>query len=533
VDNLAARPVTSPWLAVGGSDRDEMIGRRFALLVMLLAIVLRFYRLGADCLWIDEYFTWFNVNPPPGHGFWEQFRDNIQGPLYLAVLWPFAGDTLSEFLLRLPAALAGVAAVPLVMRLGRELGDARAGAWAGLLLAVNPFHIWYSQEARGYAFLVLWSLAATLVLVRMLREGATVRRGLAYGLLSGLAVLSNMSALFFCVAHGLAVLGLARPWRPEQRRGWLTAFGLVALVALPWLLQASGYWYVGRLAPGGGGGLQPVGSTSLNVWVYPFTVYAMFYGFTLGPTLAELHRPDRLALVKAGLPLIAPAGMLAGGLFLYGLLRRPWRARLTLVIWMLVPVLLLTALRLADVKTFTPRYLATLLPLMICLAAVGISRLPRHAAAAAGVAWLVFTVWSSGNYHLSSRYARDDVRAAAQWIADHDQASDAVLVPVVTDVFALYYEGEAEVKDFWRCSHVEDRATARRLVAERVGAASRAWLVLSRSEALDPDHHLPAALDELGYVDTDRTFPGVRLMRVVREAPAPADSTSATEEETP
>nr|MBC8424145.1 hypothetical protein [bacterium] len=325
----------------------------------------------------------------------------------------------------------------------------------------------------------------------------------------------------------------ARPWRPDQRRSWLTAFGLVALVALPWLLQASGYWYVGRLAPGGGGGLQPVGSTSLNVWVYPFTVYAMFYGFTLGPTLAELHRPDRLALVKAGLPLLAPAGLLAGGLFLHGLLRLPSRARLTLVIWLLVPVLVLTALRLADVKTFTPRYLATLLPLVICLAALGVSRLPRRAAAVVGVAWLVLTVWSTGNYHLASRYARDDVRAAAVWVADHDRAGDAVLVPVVTDVFALYYDGAGEVKDFWRCPHVDDLATARGLVAERVGDATRAWLVLSRSEALDPDHHLIAALDELGHVDTDRTFPGVRLLRVVRAAPARDDSTSTMEMETP
>ena len=395
--SLSPRPAANPWLGGHAGTSDDAPGRRFVLLVILLAVVLRFYRLGADGLWIDEYFTWFNVNPPPGHGFWEQFRDNIQGPLYLAVLWPFVGDNLSEFLLRLPAALAGVAAVSLVMRLGRELGDARSGAWAGLLLAVNPFHVWYSQEARGYAFLVLFSLAATLVLVRMLREGATVRSGLAYGLLSALAVLSNMSALFLCVAQGIAVLVLARPWRPEQRRGWLTAFGLVALVSMPWLLQASGYWYVGRLAPGGGGGLQPVGSTSLNVWVYPFTVYAMFYGFTLGPTLAELHRPDRMELVRTALPLLAPAGLLAGGLLLYGLARLPSRTRLTLAVWVLVPVGVLTLLRLADVKTFTPRYLATLLPLLVCLAAVGVARLPRRAGAVAGVALLALTLWSTGS----------------------------------------------------------------------------------------------------------------------------------------
>jgi len=525
--------VENPWRSRTGRAADGEADWRYVTLVILLAAVLRFYRLGADSLWIDEVFTWRMVNPGPGHGFWEQFRDNIQGPLYMAVLWPFVRDNLSEFLMRLPAAVAGVAAVPLIMRLGQELGDRRCGEWAALLLAISPFHIWYSQEARGYAFLVLWSLAATLVLTRMLRDGATVRRGVAFGLLSGLAVLSNMSALFLILAQALAVLFFARPWRREHRRGWLTAFGLVGLVALPWLLQATGYWYVGRLAPGGGGGLQPAGAMSLSVWAYPFTFYAMFYGFTLGPTLTELHRPDRLALVKASLPLLATAGLLAGALFLYGLSRLRARSRLTLFVWLVVPVLVLTALRLADIKTFTPRYLATLLPLLLCAAALGVARLPGRAAALAGTAWLALTLWSTANYHLSDRYARDDIRAAAAWVAAHGEPGEPVLVPVVTDVFTLYYEGAAVVKDFWQSGPVDDLATARRLVAERVGDAPMAWLVLSRSAALDPSHYLPVALAELGYVATDRTFPGVRLLRVVRDGNAPRRAPPAAEVDAP
>jgi len=512
------------WTGPGGRLAEEEGGRRFLLLVILLAAVLRFYRLGADSLWIDEVFTWRMVNPGPGHGFWEQFRDNIQGPLYMAALWPLVRDNLSEFLMRLPAALAGVAAVPLVMVLGRDIGGRRSGEWAALIMAVNPFHLWYSQEARGYAFLILWSLAATLVLVRMLRDGPTVRRGIAYGLLTGLAVLSNMSALFLAAAQALAVLVCARPWRGEHRWAWVTAYGLVALVSLPWLLQATGYWYVGRLAPEGGGGLQPAGNTALSVWVYPFTVYAMFYGFTLGPTLTELHRPDRMALVKSSLPVLAPAGLLAGALFLHGLARLRSRVRPSVLLWLAVPVLLLTALRLADVKTFTPRYLATLLPLLLCVTALGLARLPGRASAIVGVAWLALTAWSTANYHLSERYARDDVRAAADWIAERDGPGEPVLVPVVTDVFSLYYDGDGVVKDFWACDHIGDLEAARRLVGERVGEAPGAWLVLSRSAALDPDHHLPTALSELGRIDTDRSFPGVRLLRAVREGAPPPET---------
>ena len=287
----------------------------FAGVVVLLAALVRFHRLGAAPLWIDELITWRMVNPGPGHGLWEQFRDNIQGPLYMAAIWPMVRDNASEWLMRLPAAIAGVAAIPLMMRLGSELESPQAGRWAALMLALNPFHLWYSQEARGYAFVIVFSLAATVLLVRMILRGATWGRAVGYGLLTGLAVLSNMSALFLCLAQALGVLIFAHPWRADRRGPWLTAFGLVGLVALPWLLQAAGYWYPGRLLEACAGP-QPAGNDSFNLWACPFTFFSFFYGFTLGPTLAELHRPDRLQFLRESLPILAPAGLAAGVLLL-------------------------------------------------------------------------------------------------------------------------------------------------------------------------------------------------------------------------
>jgi mannosyltransferase len=497
-----------------GAASAERSDRAFAAVVMLLAAVLRLFDLGSDPLWIDEYITWAMVNPGPGHGFWEQFRDNIQGPLYLAALWPLIRDNASEFLMRLPAALAGIATIPLMLRLGVELDDPRSGRWAALLLAVNPFHLWYCQEARGYAFLIFFSLAATILLVRMMIRGATYRRAVAYGLLAGLAVLSNMSALFLFVAQGLGVLLFARPWSNYRWRPWLTAFGIVGLISVPWLLEATGYWYVGRLAPDGAGGLQPAGNASLNVWAYPFSLFAFFYGFTLGPTLTELHQPDRLDLVKESLPVLAPAGLIVGVLLLAGLAKLRWWVRASMVVWIVGPVLILTALRLADIKTFTPRYLSALMPILVFMAAVGLRRLPARPAVVCGLTWLVLTVWSTGNYHLNHRYARDDVRAAAEWIQAREDTGDAVLVPVVTNVFAHYYQGTGEVKDFWDCPHVADAATARSLIAERVDGAAGAWLVLSRSESLDPGHHLEQAFLAIGSADASQAFPGVRLLHV-------------------
>lgn len=506
----------SPWRRVTalGAAADERSDWAFVTIVMMLAAVLRLFDLGTAPMWIDEHLTWGMVNPGPGHGFWEQFRDNIQGPLYMAALWPLIRDNTSEFLMRLPAALTGIATIPLMLRLGIELDDPRSGRWAALLLAVNPFHLWYCQEARGYSFLIFFALAATILLVRMMIHGATYRRAVAYGLLAGLAVLSNMSALFLFVAQGLGVLLFARPWSNYRWRPWLAAFGIVGLISVPWLLEATGYWYVGRLAPDGGGGLQPAGNSSLNVWAYPFTLFAFFYGFTLGPTLTELHQPDRLNLLKASLPILAPAGLIVGALLLAGLARLRWWVRSSVLVWIVVPVLILTVLRLADIKTFTPRYLSALMPLLVFVAAVGLRRLSARPAVVLGLAWLALTVWATGNYHLNDRYARDDVRAAAEWIQAREAVGDVVLVPVVTNIFEFYYRGTGEVKDFWDSPHIPDAATARSLIDERVAGANGAWLVLSRSESLDPGHHLEQAFLANGIAGVHREFPGVHLLHV-------------------
>ena len=72
--------------------------------------------------------------------------------------WPGSGPRRpanTEYGLRSLSALAGVATVPVAYLIGAELRGRRAGLMAAALVAVNPMLLWYSQEARAYALLVL------------------------------------------------------------------------------------------------------------------------------------------------------------------------------------------------------------------------------------------------------------------------------------------------------------------------------------------------------------------------------------------
>jgi hypothetical protein len=74
----------------------------------------------------------------------------------------------SEFSLRFPSAAFGVATVFITFMLTRHLVNVWIALGATLLVAVSPVLIWYSQEARLYAFTTFLLLVSTYLLIRYL-----------------------------------------------------------------------------------------------------------------------------------------------------------------------------------------------------------------------------------------------------------------------------------------------------------------------------------------------------------------------------
>jgi uncharacterized membrane protein len=133
------------------------------VLVVLVGAALRFYGLDVQSLWNDELSSWeqshqrtlaeviaVGVRPdvhPPGY----------QVLLYYVERW--LGD--SEEALRFPSAVAGVLAIVAVFFLGKQLYSQREGLIAAALVAFSYQPIYYSQEARAYSFLLLFSILSS------------------------------------------------------------------------------------------------------------------------------------------------------------------------------------------------------------------------------------------------------------------------------------------------------------------------------------------------------------------------------------
>lgn len=326
----------------------------FLILILFIAAFLRFYCLTCSSLWHDEGNTWALMSRSFG-GIAAAAAADIHPPGYywLLKVWThlFGADVLG---LRSLSAMLGVALVVVVHAMGRQIGSsgdlsvgARRSAFffpllAAFLTAINPFLVYYSQEARMYALLALlsailfWAVTKQLAVSRLpLAQKAEdaphtthpAVRSTHYAVYSLAAAAGLWTHYSFPVVIAAAVVVYvwhwARPSRspipnPRSPIPFLIANALALLAFLPWLPTA-----VDRVLswPAGGEDVTLVEGARLTVQT-----------LLIGPIRAA---PD-LAwpwLLLAG---IAPL------LGIWALRRTP--AGITLGIWLLAPILLMLGL---------------------------------------------------------------------------------------------------------------------------------------------------------------------------------------------
>ncbi len=513
------------WLEGDGQWSAAGCGAGYLVLVTLLALALRLLRLDGMSLWIDEIFTWGLVAPGRGYDFGEQILAAYQGPLYHAAVWPLLRWQDSAFMLRLPAALAGTLAVPLLGVFAARLGGRQAGRLAALLLALSPFAVWYAQEARGYSFLILFSVASGLALLHALQRGLDLPRALLLAVLVFGGLASNFAFVFLLLAYGVTVLWWARPRTAGSWALWSLALGGGVLLAAPWLLEALGIWEVGRVVPGAATGESLRGETTFSIWALPFSGWSLFYGFSLGPALRELHL-DRLGAVREHAPVILVGAVVALAALLP--LLRGWdRRRTLLLLWVVVPLVGVVLLAVRNVKPFNVRYVAAALPWLVTLVALGLARVgPRPRLFIGGAVALLFAA-SLVNLHADPRYAKADVRGAMVAMAAAGGPARPILAPAVGPVVRYHREQQGlatgPVLGCWDEATLRDAAMADALVARQLGGLEEAWVVWARSWYLDPGQRLPSALARAGRLERIHEGPGVALDLWRRtDAPAPA-----------
>jgi len=409
---------------------------RLLLLASLLsAFGLRVVRLDYQELRGDEAFGYFFSLPHLGEIVERTIALQEPHPVasyFLQHIWlNWAGH--SEFALRFFGVWFGVLAVALIYRLGRELElDASCAAVAALLLAVSPYAIWHSQDARMYSMSLALTLASTGLAVLFLQDQSGAARsrpliGLAYVITSWLALHTHYFAAFVILAQNLFVLTLVVAAVADGRRadpmgtadgrrwtqivalrigeqhlandvlGWLGLQAALALLYLPWLLRAQSI-----LTEYTGNGDSPGFFEMLR---------RTFGAFAVGESL-----PDLWQTVGAGVAVV----LLALGVWrLLRTCRTSCAARfvVSLLLFYLCTPLAATWISALRRPIFDERYLIAAAPPLFLLVAAAFpvaeawrQRSPQAilnvAAGGLCAAWIALMALSLGNYYTNPAYSK-------------------------------------------------------------------------------------------------------------------------------
>lgn len=431
-----------------------------AVFLFLLALLLRLYKLGAQSLWSDEAFAFVTASKGVIGSVLSSLKEAATPPVHYVLLSLLLHLGKSEWWLRLPSALAGALSVPVLFLMLKRFSSSLEAALAGaFLLAVHPFHIWYSQEARPYALLCLLSLLSMWAFLEAAREGGRGARWLvAFALITAILPLTHHPGLIVVASEALAL-----PFVRRRRRVLALALAVSTIPYAFW--TAATHKAVGEtLKLGPKFGLKDVGLCALR------TAIAFCLDVRFAPLL--------LVPLGAGLSLLAFAGLF--GLALSGALQRGASALLRALLVLTVPLGAAFLLLTAGVRPYLPpRYALPALPSLLGLVGLGLRLRRRGAALSLSVMALLpalscwaFSLW---RIYFDPSCWRDNWREAAAFLRANFKPGEVVVA--VTKELAgspvAYYAPEVRPivgLDEWKGMRHRPR---------------RAWLVAWHSRPVD------------------------------------------------
>jgi hypothetical protein len=242
----------------------------------------------------------------------------------------------------------------------------------------------------------------------------------------------------------------------------------------------------------------------------PYTFYALSVGFSLGPSLRDLHVDRSLATLMPHVPTLLIPSVLFGVLFFWGLIaiwRQP-NAGIFLTLWIGIPIMGALSISALTSMAYNVRYVAMVLPVYILILAAGIGRFRRPVVQIILLAVVMLVNgFSLVHYYFDPQYAREDTRAAVQYLESVGQPGDIVLVVGAIEPMRYYYRGNLPIVELGS-PHKIDRVVAERWW-ERNKAYNRLWLVEIRSWQADPTGKVKAALNNTYNLAEHKQLPGV------------------------
>ncbi|NBL65782.1 hypothetical protein GV828_11280 [Flavobacterium sp. NST-5] len=160
----------------------------FIIAVLLIAAFLRFFSIGLQEPWLDELSTLQVSDPELSFSQTHELiltREGFPHLYFLSLKFLSSLFGHSIIVARIFSAVFGVASVLTIYLFAKELLNKTTGQIAAVLMTVNFFHIYHSQEGRPYAFMVFLILLASFRLVKYVKN-PSFKNAIWVGIATGL-----------------------------------------------------------------------------------------------------------------------------------------------------------------------------------------------------------------------------------------------------------------------------------------------------------------------------------------------------------
>lgn len=402
-------------------------------LLTLVAFAVRAVSLDAQSLWRDEVDALRFATVPWSEMLSTFTRPGWNGPLYFLLLraWITLTGT-SEYALRFFSLAFGVLCVPLVYALGHRLFNRSVGLIAALLVASSPYLTWYGQEVKMYTLvpaLALLAVYAQKVGLCCAVEGGVWRWWAVQVVATSLAFYSHILAALLIPVQILLYI----TWWPQARRQWVGALVSLACLTLPYLPLVD--WQAPMVLQERETGfyaysLGEMARILLNGWSLGFPSWGLPWGMVLMGALAVWGLVGPLFLSSPSSPSTPLRWEGEGG----------GRSRVTLVVWLLTPLLAVWLISLRQ-PLFTDRYLTWAAPAFYLLVAVGLASPWRFGGwgrwAVVLLAGIVLLLNGVNLWRQATIPIKSDFRAAAAYVADYRTSDEPIVLHLPDEGYAF------------------------------------------------------------------------------------------------
>ena len=469
------------------------------VLILLLATYLRFRLIDSQSLWYDEGNSARMILRSTKEIVSSAAAD-VHPPAYYLLLKAWAGIIGgSEFGLRSLSAFAGLLVVSGMYVLGHKLGKHIVGIFAGIIGAIHPGLVYYSQEVRMYMVCTLLSVILIYISVR-LSHFRNSNRITHINLWHILFVLCATSGLYVHYAFGFVlaavylsfayeILTIDRKYRIKIILELVYLQIGILILYIPWLSTAIQHltsWPAERVN-------LPMIIAIRDVWNW----------LSLGPTVEATE--GVLGLVCLGVIVVIG-------------ITRVSKHMLYVVLWMITPVSLILLFGLFS-ESFE-KFLVLSVPAVAIIAASGFSMLIQHYyilvrsfAVIALAVVLNYTYVSLDNLYHNEYYHRDNYRAVVANIVDDYRDGDAILLnaPNQAEVIEYYYPSMAHVFPVARGRPFDTVSEIIKL-EEIAEGHSRLKSVFWGNEQADPHGVVEKWLNSNSYKTSERWYGHIRLL---------------------